>query len=159
MTGQFFSKYIPWTENKGEIAISDIICNSMCLWHSQFVLELIWLAIAWKLFTHENLPILLTSGIPKKTWMIASTENGIWNLHKRTTSERYRVPTRQTASNWGNHTVSWLFHLQRLNGWTIEHTELQPVFSLRFWCHSPIRVSNFKINSPRQKFTCPDFPL
>ena len=31
------------------------------------------------------------------------------------------------------------------------------VFSLRFWCHSPIRASNFKNNSPGQKFTRPDF--
>ena len=36
---------------------------------------------------------------------------------------------------------------------------LVPVFSLRFWCHSPIWASNFKINSPGQKFTSPDFPL
>ena len=31
------------------------------------------------------------------------------------------------------------------------------LFSLRFWCHSPIRASKWKINSPRQKFTCLDF--
>ena len=35
--------------------------------------------------------------------------------------------------------------------------EMPTVFSLRFWCHSPIRASNFKNNSPGQKFTCPDF--
>ena len=29
----------------------------------------------------------------------------------------------------------------------------------KIWWHSPIWVSNFKINSPRQKFTCPDFPV
>ena len=31
------------------------------------------------------------------------------------------------------------------------------VFSLRFWCHSPIRASNFRNNLPGQKFTRPDF--
>ena len=30
---------------------------------------------------------------------------------------------------------------------------------IQFWCNSHIQVSNFKINSPRQKFTCPDFPF
>ena len=35
--------------------------------------------------------------------------------------------------------------------------ESHSVFSLRFWCHSPIQASNFKNNSPGQKFTRPDF--
>ena len=44
----------------------------------------------------------------------------------------------------------------------LSHTWLilvESVFSLRFRCHSPIPASNFKINSPGQKFTRSDFPL
>ena len=71
---------------------------------------------------------------------------------------RQRRPHRFHVSRPPPYPVAGSATVLTLPSYTILMTACS-VFSLRFWCHWPIRASNFKIKLPRQKFTHPDSPL